>query len=69
MDLEAAEALCRNGSLRQAAASLHMHHSTVATRIARVEQKMGWDLGSPSSVLRASIALQARQFLSRPAEH
>lgn len=64
-DLEALEALCRAGSLRQAAAALHMHHSTVATRVARVEQKTGWNLGAPEGTLRASIALQALRFLGR----
>ncbi|PTR25745.1 PucR-like helix-turn-helix protein [Rhodococcus sp. OK519] len=63
MDLEAVEALCRTGSLRQAAASLHMHHSTVATRISRAELKLGWDLNAYSGTLRVSIALHALKLL------
>jgi len=62
-DLHAVEALCRTGSLRHAAAVLHMHHSSVAARIARAEQILGWDLGTPHGMLRARIATQARQLI------
>ncbi|MCJ0905683.1 CdaR family transcriptional regulator [Rhodococcus sp. ARC_M6] len=65
-DLAALAALCKTGSLRQAAVLLHMHHSTIATRIARTEQKVGWDLGSSGGVLRANIALQALHFVHSP---
>ncbi|MCA1007086.1 LysR family transcriptional regulator [Rhodococcus hoagii] len=63
LELEAVDALCRTGSLRQAAASLHMHHSTVAARITRAERKLGWNFAAPSDTLRASIALHALQLL------
>lgn len=63
IELEAVDALCRTGSLRQAAVSLHMHHSTVAARITRAEQKLGWNLAAPSDTLRASIALHALHLL------
>ena len=65
LDLDALDALCRTGSLRQAAALLHMHHSSVATRIARTEDKLGWDVGTQDGLLRARIALQALHFLRR----
>ncbi|BCN76834.1 PucR family transcriptional regulator [Prescottella equi] len=68
IELEAVGALCRTGSLRQAAASLHMHHSTVAARIARAELKLGWSFADPSDVLRASIALHALQLLRSSAD-
>lgn len=69
VDVEVLEALCRTGSLRQAATVLHMHHSSVASRIARLERIFGWDLGTPAGTLRASIALQALRFLDSPAEN
>lgn len=65
MDLEAVEALCRTGSLRQAASSLHMHHSTIAARIRRAELKLGWNVDAPPGALRASIALHALQLLTQ----
>jgi DNA-binding PucR family transcriptional regulator len=40
-----------------------MHHSSVAARIARAEQILGWDLGTPHGMLRARIATQARQLI------
>ena len=67
MDLAAVAALCRTGSLRRAAVALHMHHSTVAARVARAEQKVGLDLGSSEGVLRTSIALHALRLLDSPA--
>ena len=67
MDLAAVAALCRTGSLRRAAVALHMHHSTVAARVARAEQKVGLDLGSPEGMLRTSIALHALRLLDSPA--
>jgi DNA-binding PucR family transcriptional regulator len=56
----ALEAFCRTGSLRQAAAELHLHHSSVAARLARVEQAVGWRLDTPGDRFRARLAVVAR---------
>lgn len=52
-------AFCRTGTLRQAAAELHLHHSSVAARLARVEKAFGWNLRDPHDRFRAQLALYA----------
>ncbi|MEV7179683.1 helix-turn-helix domain-containing protein [Kitasatospora sp. NPDC093679] len=52
-------AFCRTGSLRQAAAELHLHHSSVAARLARVEEETGWRLRDPQDRFRAQLAWYA----------
>jgi sugar diacid utilization regulator len=62
LDVKALEAFSRTGSLRQAAQSLYLHHSTVAVRLARVEAATGWDLNDPDDRFRARFALWARRL-------
>jgi hypothetical protein len=57
--IDALSAFCRTGSLRQAAAELHLHHSSVATRLDRVEAVTGWRLREPGDRFRARLALYA----------
>ncbi|WP_407916871.1 PucR family transcriptional regulator [Kitasatospora sp. NE20-6] len=57
--IAALAAFCRTGSLRQAAAELHLHHSSVAARLARVEEGTGWQLRDPQDRFRAQLALYA----------
>ncbi|UCM87889.1 helix-turn-helix domain-containing protein [Streptomyces marincola] len=57
--LAALSAFCRTGSLRRAAAELHLHHSSVAARLARVEEAAGWRLRDPGDRFRAQLALHA----------
>ncbi|WP_050788172.1 MULTISPECIES: helix-turn-helix domain-containing protein [Actinomycetes] len=61
-DLETLEAFCRTGSLRQAAVALHRHHSSVAARLAHVEDALGWSLDDPAGRFRARLALVARRL-------
>lgn len=61
-DLETLEAFCRTGSLRQAAIALHRHHSSVAARLAHVEDALGWSLDDPAGRFRARLALVARRL-------
>ena len=61
-DVAALDAFCRTGSLRQAAAELHLHHSSVAARLARVEQAVGWRLDTTADRFRARLALVARRL-------
>ncbi|MBP2335577.1 hypothetical protein JOF41_001755 [Saccharothrix coeruleofusca] len=58
--IAALEALCRNGSLRRAAAVLHLHHSSVAARLEHVEDALGLSLDEPDGRFRARLALTAR---------
>jgi hypothetical protein len=64
-DLETLEAFCRTGSLRQAALALHRHHSSVASRLAHVEDALGWHLDDPADRFRARLALLARRLAER----
>ncbi|WP_406372918.1 helix-turn-helix domain-containing protein [Streptomyces sp. NBC_01550] len=57
--LDALAAFCRTGSLRQAATELHLHHSSVAARLAHVEEDSGWRLRDPQDRFRAQLALYA----------
>ncbi|WP_370941834.1 PucR family transcriptional regulator [Amycolatopsis sp. cg5] len=64
-DVATLEAFCRTGSLRQAALALHRHHSSVATRLAHVEEALGWRLDEPGDRFRARLALLARRLAQR----
>jgi hypothetical protein len=57
--LAALGAFCRTGTLRQAAAELHLHHSSVAARLTRVEKELGWRLREPQDRFRAQLSLYA----------
>ncbi len=63
LDVDTLEAFCRTGSLRQAALALHLHHSSVAARLAHVEDALGWRLDEPQSRFRARMALLARRLV------
>lgn len=62
LDVAALEAFCRTGSLRQAAAQLHLHHSSVAARLTHVEGALGWRLDDAAGRFRARFALLARRL-------
>ncbi|MET7334163.1 helix-turn-helix domain-containing protein [Nonomuraea sp. NPDC005650] len=55
--LAAVRALCLAGSVRGAAATAHLHHSSMAARIARAESVLGFSLADPAGRLRAHLAL------------
>lgn len=56
------EAFCVFGSLRRTAAELHLHHSTVAARIAQVEAVMGWDVDEALDRFMATLVLTVRRI-------
>ncbi|MEV1239542.1 helix-turn-helix domain-containing protein [Nonomuraea sp. NPDC049750] len=53
----AVRALCAEGSVRRAATVLHLHHSSMAVRIARAESALGFSLADSAGRLRAHLAL------------
>ncbi|WP_062205231.1 CdaR family transcriptional regulator [Streptomyces sp. NBRC 109706] len=61
--IAALAAFCRTGSLRQAADALHLHHSSVAARLAGVETALGWRLNHPDGRFRAQLALHAWRLI------
>ncbi|ANN20108.1 ABC transporter substrate-binding protein [Amycolatopsis orientalis] len=62
-DLETLDAYCATGSVRQAADSLHLHHSSVARRLAQIGKNLGIDLNEPGGLTRARLALTAWRLL------
>lgn len=55
--LATADAIATHGTARQAATALHIHHSTLAERIRRLEPEMGFALETPAGRLRLHLAL------------
>ncbi|MDH6243410.1 helix-turn-helix domain-containing protein [Mycobacterium sp. OTB74] len=68
LQVETAEAFCVFGSLRRTAEELHLHHSTVAARLARVEAELGWDLDDPLDRFSATLVLMVRRIALSSAE-
>ncbi len=62
------EAFCVFGSLRRTAAELHLHHSTVAARIAHVESVMGWNVDQALDRFCATLVLTVRRLALSSAE-
>ncbi|NKE61087.1 PucR family transcriptional regulator [Lentzea sp. PSKA42] len=60
--ITALDALCVTGSVRQAAAALHRHHSTMTARLARAESALGFELDSASGRFRLHLALMLRRL-------
>jgi hypothetical protein len=55
--MAAVRALCLAGSVRRAATAMHLHHSSMAARIARAEAVLGFSLADQPGRLRAHLAL------------
>lgn len=68
IQISTVEAFCVFGSLRRTADELHVHHSTVAARLARVEAQMGWDLDDPMDRFSATLVLMVRRIALSSAE-
>lgn len=62
------EAFCVFGSLRRTAAELHLHHSTVAARIAHVASVMGWNVDEALDRFTATLVLTVRRLALSSAE-
>jgi hypothetical protein len=66
--LAALTAFLRTGSLRHAAADLHLHHSSVAARLSGVENALGHRLSDPQDRFRAQLALYALRLAESATE-
>lgn len=56
-DLELLDRLTTTTSLRGAATTLYMHHSSAAYRVTRLSERLGFDLRDAENKLRARLAL------------
>ncbi|MGV0816013.1 helix-turn-helix domain-containing protein [Mycolicibacterium boenickei] len=68
LDVQTTEAFFVYGSLRRTAAELHVHHSTVAARLARVQTAMGWDFEDPVDRFLGTLVLMVRRIAMSSAE-
>lgn len=68
LDVRTAEAFFVYGSLRRTAAELHVHHSTVAARLARMQAAMGWDFEDPVDRFLGTLVLMVRRIAISSAE-
>lgn len=55
--LRTVEVLLCVGSLREAARQLHIHHNSVATRVARAEAELGYSITTAPGLTRVTLAL------------
>lgn len=66
VDLEVLESYLTHGSLRMAGQALHMHHSSVASRLARLEERLELDLAVPTDAFHARLCVYAAALLENP---
>ena len=57
------EAVAEASSLRDAARALHLHHSTLQSRLSHAESVLGWNTHNPRGLLRLQLALTLRRAL------
>jgi hypothetical protein len=55
-------ALCQTGSARQAAATIHRHHSTIQARLEHARATLGFPLDTPEGRFRLYLALVLRRL-------
>lgn len=63
IDIAVLEAYLTHGSLRQAGVVLHMHHSSIGSRLARMEERLELDLSVPADAFKARLSLLALVLL------
>ena len=60
--LNTLEVLITAGSMREASRQLHLHHNSVAARVARAEEALGFRITEPRGLVRLGLALALRQL-------
>lgn len=60
--LSTLDAVSRHPSLRQAAAELHLHHSSLTDRLSILEHTLGYRITSPQGQTRTALALALRRL-------
>lgn len=61
--IELLEVFLDEGSLRKAGAKVFLHHTTVETRIRRIEQQLGVDLGDPRIRFELQLVIKAARVV------
>ena len=60
--LRTLECFIEVGSLREAARQLHLHHNSVAARVARAERSLGYSITVPRGIARVGLAIALRRL-------
>lgn len=60
--VQALEAVAQAGSLREAARRIHLHHNSIAARVRRAEEVLGYRVTEPAGVARLQLALALRRL-------
>lgn len=60
-DLTLLSRYCETGSLRETAAGVHRHHSSVDYRVKKIERELGFSLDTPRGRMRALLAVRLWQ--------
>ncbi|MFC8097849.1 helix-turn-helix domain-containing protein [Streptomyces sp. NPDC057363] len=63
-DLKVLDVLARTTTLREAARLLHLHHSTVQSRLVRASERLGYDPSSPQGRVRYVVARTLQKLRS-----
>lgn len=56
------EVVVESSSLREAARRLYLHHNSVASRLERVEERLGYRISEPKGTARLGLALALRRL-------
>jgi DNA-binding PucR family transcriptional regulator len=60
-------AVATSASLRAAAVTLRVHHSTLQDRVVHAERLLGWPVREPAGQFRLHLALTVRRLCRHPA--
>jgi hypothetical protein len=60
--VRAVEVVVETGTLREAARQLHLHHNSVAARVMRAEERLGYRIMEPTGTARVGLALALRRL-------
>jgi DNA-binding PucR family transcriptional regulator len=62
--IQTLEALAEAGSLREAARRMHLHHNSIAARVRRAEELLGYKITEPAGGARLQLTLALRRLRS-----
>jgi DNA-binding PucR family transcriptional regulator len=62
--IQTLEVLAEAGSLREAARRMHLHHNSIAARVRRAEELLGYKITEPAGGARLQLTLALRRLRS-----
>ena len=67
MTIATLHAACLSDSIRTAGRAVHLHHSSVAARLVRAEEELGFSVRTAGGRSRPAVALTLPQLRDDPA--